>query len=197
MPLNEVGYYVDRSVKTYTLPAMKKGENILEITAPIGKRISLENCFVLGEFDVEVNGCEAKIKPAANKINFGSVVNQGMPFYGGNVTYETEVETPECSLEIRANHYNGAVIKVFVDGEEKGYIAYSPYTLVVDGVKAGKHKIEFKLLGYRENTFGALHKHHVWWQGPSMWYTKDDNWSYEYNLAEMGIISSPVIKILK
>lgn len=197
VPLHEVGYYVDRSIRTYTLPAMKKGENILEITAPIGKRISLENCFVLGEFDVEVNGCEAKIKPASDKINFGSVISQGMPFYGGNITYETEIETPDCSLEIRVNHYKGAVVKVFVDGVEKGYIAYSPYILVVDGVGKGKHKVELKLLGYRENTFGALHKHFVWWQGPAMWYSKDDNWSYEYNLTNMGIISSPVIKIMK
>ena len=137
-----------------------------------------------------------------------------MPFYGGNLIYKTEIETPECSLMIRTNRYRGAAIKVFVDGVDMGIIAYKPYLLNIDNVSAGKHTIEFKLFGNRVNTFGALHNcDYSTWFGPTKWYgyynstnpwTIGENnelystrWSYDYILKETGIISSPVICIKK
>lgn len=204
------GYYVDENIKKYYLGTIKKGINTIEIKAPIGKRISLENFFLLGNFDVIVRGCEKKLIAPSKKIGFSDLTRQGLPFYGGNIIYKTEISVKKCSLSVRVNRYRGAAVKVYLDGEEKGIIAYSPYIINIENVPEGKHEIAFKLLGNRVNTFSWLHNcDYNNWFGPQKWYTYGENsdtenkysamhstkWSYEYVLKEYGIISSPVIYI--
>ncbi|MDY3928669.1 MAG: hypothetical protein SOZ34_04815 [Clostridia bacterium] len=139
------------------------------------------------------------------KIGFGDIVSQGLPFYGGNVVYKTEFEAPEdCSVTINASVYKGTLIKVKMDGEDIGVIAYSPYDLTVNNVKKGKHKVEFKLFGNRNNSFGALHSTDtkMYWFGPDAWekhrnaaHTKYLSWQYEYSLKPVGILTSPIISM--
>ena len=124
---------------------------------------------------------------------------QTMPFYAGNITYKNEIETPDCDLQIRATTYKGAAVKVFVDGKDCGYCTFSPYTIDVKDVKAGKHTIEFKLFGNRYNSFAALHNNNTsqTWFGPSVWRTVGDEYSYEYQLKDMGILAAPIVKIIE
>ena len=196
VPIKENGYFVDHSIKTMQLPKLKKGMNILLIKAPIGKRTSLENYFLLGDFGVTVKGAEKKIVKADEKIGFSSLTHQGMPFYGGNIRYKTTVDLPECDLKIRANYYRGALIKVLIDGKDAGKIVYDPYTADLGHISAGRHEIKFVLYGNRYNTFAALHccGDKCEWFGPEMWYTKDDEWSYEYQIKDMGILASSVME---
>jgi len=197
---NTYGYYVDEAIKTIKLPKLKTGENILTLKYPYGSNTYIESCYIIGDFDVVVKGCNAVIKAPTDKISFSSVVGQGMPFYGGNIIYETEIETDDCNLKIRANYYRGAVIHVKFDGQDIGVIAYSPYELNVENVNKGKHTIEFELFGNRYNTFAALHN--IDWSiwsttDPNTWHVTGDKWSDEYNFKEMGILKSPVIEIYK
>lgn len=126
---------------------------------------------------------------------------QGMPFYGGNVVYQTEISVPDGADAIRIHvpHYKGALISVKLDGECVGKIVYQPYDLTLEGISAGKHTVEFMLFGNRHNSFGPLHNcdHGLRWFGPNAWVTKGDKFSYEYNLADMGILRSPEIFFLK
>ena len=154
--------------------------------------------FILGDFDVRPHGSLATIIPKSDKIAFGSIITQGMPFYGGNLTYHTELETPDCDLIINAAGYKGALTKVYIDGEDKGVIALSPYELKIPAISAGKHKIDIKLFGNRYNTFAALHNcSDMTWAGPSMWYPKGNDWCREYNLKDTGIMRSPIFTIVK
>ena len=196
--LKECGYYVDRAIKKYKLGTIKKGVNTIEINAPITKRISLENYFVLGNFDVIVKGCEKIITTPSDTIGFSDITSQGMPFYGGNVIYSADIEVPKGNLKIRANRYRGALIKVALDGETKGRIVYPPYTLEIPDVSEGKHKIEFTLFGNRVNTFGPLHDSSgEKYVDPGVWYTRNYALSYEYEPKQTGIISSPVIDVIE
>ncbi len=194
IPNDIVGWFTDKDVKTVKLTDIKKGENILEITIPIGKRTNTEWCYLLGDFGVTVAGRKAQLVPMPEKIGFGSIVNQGMPFYGGNITYHLEVEG--SSLQIEATRYRGAIIDVRVDGEKKGDIVYPPYMLSIGGLENGKHKLDITLYGNRYNCFGAVHMANAarQWHGPDAWRTYEDEWSYEYILKEVGILTSPVIK---
>ena len=144
-------------------------------------------------------GCESSIINRAEKIGYSPLKMQTIPFYGGNIVYKNEIETPDCDLIIRANHYKGVVIKVFVDGVDCGYIAFAPYKLNLKDIKAGKHTIEFKLFGNRINSFGAVHNtcFSQLWYGPGLWRTSCDEWSYEYQLSDMGILSAPVVTVLE
>lgn len=196
--LTEVGYYVDKSIKKYQLGNIKKGVNEILIKAPITHRISVENYYILGDFDVRVNGTVKTICKKSSKIGFSDITKQGMPFYGGNVKYKMQIETPSCDLKIRINRYRNALLKVFVDGEEKGVIAYPPYLLEIKDVTKGKHVIEIIAYGNRVNTFGPIHdSSYRWYVSPTAWYTTGYAYSYEYEPKPTGVISSPIIEIVK
>ena len=199
VPLVKKGYYTDESIVRYALGTLQAGENELIVKTPIGKRTSLENYFLLGDFDVSVAGCTAEILPASEKIAFGDITKQGMPFYGGHVRYETEVSL-ECDadLAIRVNVFRGAAVKVYLDGEFKDYVVCPPYMLNLENVKKGKHTVTFELLGNRVNTFAPVHHTaETFMCSPATWYGTNEKWSYEYILKETGILASPVIEILK
>ena len=121
-----------------------------------------------------------------------------MPFYGGNITYRTQIDIPKGNMKIRANRYRGAMIKVNLDGKDIGNIVYPPYTLEIPDVSEGTHTVEFTLFGNRVNTFGPLHDSSgETYVDPGVWYTRDYAMTYEYEPKQTGIISSPVIDILE
>jgi hypothetical protein len=135
-------------------------------------------------------------------LAYGDVVHQGLAFYGANVIYDSEVELDEDScLEFEISYYRGALIRVDIDGAEAGYIWKSPFRLVTDCLKAGKHKVSYTLFGNRYNTFAALHnlladKKEVY-VGPDYWRSAGFAWSYEYQTRPMGILKAPVVRKYK
>ena len=193
-----VGYYVDECYKTVALPNIKEGKNTLDVTLPCGMTTNTEWCYLIGDFDVKASGAMTTLLPPSDEITFGSITTQGLPFYGGILTYKIEIDVPDCDLRLHANRYRGAMVKIRIDGEEKGCIVYEPYTLKADGIKAGRHTVEFTVYLSRYNTFGSMHNiSDNNWIGPNHWYSNDDKWCYEYVLKDAGILASPVIEILE
>jgi hypothetical protein len=89
---------------------------------------------------------------------------------------------------------------VLIDGESAGHIWRAPFRLVTDKLSAGKHKVSYVLYGNRYNTFSALHtlladKKGVY-MGPDYWRSSGFGWAYEYNTRPMGILKTPVVKII-
>ena len=195
------GYYTDESIKKTVMPVIGVGKHTVEITKPLAPRTYNENCFLLGDFNVRLEGIESTLIAPTNEIGFGSVTTQGMPFYGGNVKYYIDVDVPKdgCGLRIRAPYYRGALVSAAVDGECVGKIVYNPYTVIVKDVKKGKHTVELTLFGNRHNSFGALHNcdRKYSWFGPSAWFTGGDSFSYEHQIKEMGILASPIIEVIE
>lgn len=194
------GYYVDKSIITYDMPTLRKGSNILIVKVPLGKRISVECMYLLGDFNVSVSGTCKKITSPSETLHFDNITSQGLPFYGGNITYQTEIFAPEdCSAEIFAGKYRGALIKILIDGKDAGRIIFSPYKLSIPYLSMGKHTISFILYGNRANTFASVHNYSSSrWFGPGHWYAKDERgFCYEYCLKETGILVSPTVKLFK
>jgi len=198
---NEIkGYFTDKSIMTVALPPIKRGENVLEITFPFGEKTNVEWCYILGDFGVRLTGCEKTVVKRQEKLGFGDITPQTLPFYSANVNYSFDVNLEEDGmLEIEASHYRGALIAVMVDGAPEGRIVLPPYRLMLDDVKKGNHRITLTLFGNRNNSFGALHlvKEDERWYGPGTWRTEGANWCYEYKTKPLGIIKSPVIRIYK
>lgn len=192
----EEGFYVDISIGKMKLDNIVKGENILEITLPFGETAGLENVFVLGDFGVRVTGSVAVVTELPEKIAFGSLLNQGFPFFSGAITYKVKSKSESGSLTVTANNYMGALIEVSVDGEYKGDIIYPPYALEIKNVPDGEHEVGLKLYTHRYNSFGPLHLVNLneKWHGPGAWRTEGINWSYEYVLRTTGILKTPGIK---
>ena len=150
---------------------------------------------MLGKFGVKVTGSVAVITALPEKLSFGSLQSQGLPFYSGAVTYKIKTKTEKGRLTVTASDYMGALIEVSVDGAVKGDIIYPPYTLRIDGVSDGEHEIGLKLYTHRYNSFGPLHLVNVneKWHGPGVWRSEGINWSYEYVLRTTGILKTPGI----
>ena len=199
VPVTKDGFFCDHDIFTMPLPTLKKGENELIIRVPFGKRISLEAFYLLGEFGVRAEGSRAVVTALPKTLSYGSVIGQGLPFYGAAITYVHEIELEkESDIAVLAEMYQGALVGVKLDGEDMGKIVFSPYRLTLDGVKAGKHTLELTLFATRINTFGALHYcGESIWYGPTAWYSDGIGWSYEYRLHDVGILKSPEIEILE
>ena len=190
------GYFTDRHIYTAKLPDVKKGKNELIISTAFSKRKSLENFFLLGDFGVEVKGSSAKIIEKQKRLYFGSVVNQGLPFYGANVTYNMEFESEDCDAYIDIGYMKGVLASVSIDGEEKGKIAFMPKALLVKGIKKGKHSLAITLFTSRVNCFSSLHNiADPIYKGPPYWYCPENEWAYEYQLKGNGILRSPIIRL--
>ncbi len=194
VPSVVTGYYTDKSIKTVAIPAMKKGENTIELVIPFGPRTSTEWAYLLGDFGVAVHGREARIIERPETLTFGDITSQGFPFYGGNVTYHVPVETEGGEIIVRSGRYRGVLQTVTMDGREENLI-YPPYTASLGAPEKGTHMLDFMLGGHRRNGFGPVHLCNlaVSWVGPSAWRSKGDEWNYDYCICEEGILSTPVI----
>jgi hypothetical protein len=188
------GWYTDKSIQTVRLPPLNTGENIIELCLPMDDAMPFEYCYLLGDFGVTVAGTDKKIIAPVRELAFGSWVYQGLPFYGSNVTYHIKAET-KGGICLRVPHYRGALMRVWVDGIDRGTIAFSPYSLELPDLTPGEHEFDIKLYGTRQNCFGPLH--HLgsipFSQGPDSWRSDRDLWNYEYHLSDKGIMGSPRI----
>ncbi len=192
------GWYVDKSIKTVQLTEIIKGKNIITVKLPLGNHTNTEWCYLLGDFGVKVTGRKTQLEEIPEKLWFGDIVNQGLSFYGGNITYHLgDIHTESGEIEVVIPQYRGALVKVYVDDEDKGNIVFSPNTLRIKGLEKGAHKLDIKLYTHRYNSFGAVHNadsaHE--WHGPDAWRTKNESWTYEYRLKEVGVLSAPVVKV--
>ena len=189
------GWYVDKCIGKIALPEIKKGVNVLTVTQPLGARSNTENMFILGTFGVRLEGTKGAITTLPEKIYFTDLVYQGLPFYGGAVTYKFKAKSMDGKLNIKANYYRGAVMWVKVDGKDAGSIIYPPYVLSIDGIENGEHDVELTIYLNRYNSFGPLHlvDEMKSWHGPDAWRLTNDSWTDEFVLRRMGLLGAPKI----
>ncbi len=190
----DLGYYTDLSIRKVALPALRKGDNTLTVTLPFGKRTDLEAMYLLGNFGVRVTGRVLTVTDLPDTLGFGDITDQGLPFYGGTVSYHLPLtceEAMEASLTIP--HYRAAVNIVEVDGERRAVVAYPPYACDLGVLTAGAHTVTVNSYISRRNCFGDVHNadERYEWQGPGAWVTTGSLWTYEYRLYRQGLLSAP------
>ena len=191
---DDAGWYVDRSIRKICLGSLKKGKNVLELQIPFGEKTNVEWAYLLGEFGVEIRGKKAVLTDYPARIYYGDYTAQGLPFYAGNLIYETNLCTGEGDLWLEIPGYRGALLQVELDGKIKKNLIYAPYRLNFEKVSAGEHKVCIKVYGNRANAFGAVHHtdHTETWYGPNLWRTEGAKWAYEYQLTPMGVLTTPL-----
>lgn len=191
----DAGWYVDESIRKIKVPDFMRGENILEVHIPFGRKTNVEWMYILGEFGTKIAGRQASMMSRPDKILWGDYVHQGLGFYPGNLVYTSEARTESGNLWIEVNHYRGALLKVQVDDGKWKNIIFAPYRVCLGHVEAGPHQIRIKIFGNRINAFGAVHNADISekWYGPNLWRTEGSKWSYEYQLKETGVLTTPVI----
>ena len=190
------GYYTDLSIQKVALPPLKKGDNTLTVTIPFAVRSNCEAMYLLGNFGVRVTGRRLTVTDLPETVGFSDLTYQGMPFYGGAISYKIPVDAPaDWSAMVKVPHYTAAVNTVELDGEKRAVIAYPPYLADIGVIPAGKHELTVTAYITRRNCFGDVHNadEKYSWQGPSAWVTSDSLWTYEYRLRRTGVLTTPMI----
>lgn len=185
-------YYVDSFIRKVKLPGMNRGRNELILEIPYGRKTNLENIFLLGDFGVRVSGTESIVTGKPERLLFGDITRQGMPFYGGSILYSMSFTLEKQQrVSVRVPHFASPVLGVRLDGKEAGLIAFAPHTLCLGNCDAGVHQLEICAYGNRFNTFGTLHNcnDEYQWYGPDSYRTKGCEWSESYALRPFGILS--------
>lgn len=210
----DCGWWTDESLRTTLFPEIRKGSHELLLRIGYTRSTDLERCFLLGDFGVEMRGDEARLTAPVRELVWGDATHQGLPFYGGNITYCCSFELPEAQeLDVRIPSrstsyagsndnqtprevpfagYRGTLASVSLDGCEKGDLAFAPYQCSLGRVEAGNHTLELKLYGSRVNSQGTLHlTFRTLWTGPNAWRSEGDHFSYEYHLQPFGVFVAP------
>lgn len=182
--LESFGYYVDRSIKTVNIGTLKKGINTITLKMPFGEKANLENCFILGNFGVQLRGEKAVITSLNEKLYFGNVCEQKLPFYGGNITYHIAADG---DLTVSNINYIGAAVEAGGSMEA----TFAPNKADVHCEKT----LDITLYGNRFNTFGALHNisGRRFVSHPNEWRTSGIERSETYCVKTWGLMSQPVI----
>lgn len=185
------GWYTDKAIETVRIPRVKEGNNYLEIVQPFGKHTNTEWIYLLGEFSVELRGERAILSKWEPEIGFDNLVIQGMPFYGGAVTYEVPFETTKENITIQIPHYRAGLLMVWVDGLLPVPLVLPPYQVNLNNLKPGRHLLKVKAYISRNNSFGPVHlaDEKDMWVGPSAWRTTGDRWTESYRLKPQGLLS--------
>ncbi len=193
--LKKAGYYVDESIHKYPISDLEMGENELILEIPFSPDTDIEWSYLLGDFGVELMGSNSKIIDAPETLFFSNWVNQKLPFYSGNVTYECHYESDGSDIMLEIPHWSSPVLKIAVDGKKMGNIAFEPNRIRLGSLSKGMHLIQITVYGNRFNSFGAVHNtiRNYQWYGPNAWRTQGVDWSYQYQLREMGVLTTPRI----
>lgn len=193
VPSEARGWFVDECIRTLPLPDVREGDNTLELEMPFGRKTNVEWMYLLGKYGVRVAGSHARLCAWPERLVYGDIVPQGFPFYGGNLEYDATVRTESGELFLEASMYRGALLRVWLDGEDRGRLFLAPYRMSLGRVAEGEHRITIRVYGNRSNTFGPLHNADATesWYGPNLWRTNGTRWSYPYRLREAGLIKHP------
>lgn len=188
------GWYVDECIQTMELRGIRRGRNELEVILPYTRKSNVEWCYLLGNFGVEIAGNRAMVTDLPKDLGFSDLTAQKMPFYGGNLTYHCQVDLEAGEYTLRIPKYRAALLKVAVDGEDRGRIWYAPYEVKL-GRLSGRHTISVTQYGTRINTFGQVHAcdEKMTWFGPDAWRTEGEAFGYEYQLKRTGILAAPIL----
>lgn len=198
--MNFCGIYIDASIKKIKLPKMREGKNIIRIETVISETKNIEPCYLLGDFGLEIADGLFRIIQKREKIGFEPLAYVGMPFYGGDIIYKTEIETSDCTAKIHVTDFGAHCVRVFADGEDIGLIALAPFC-IEKRLKKGRHTIEFLCRGNRNDTLGPIHNSRMndpdYYITPDAWNSECEFFWNGYFLQNTGILSTPIIEIFE
>lgn len=155
----EEGWFMDRDMKRFHIPAMEKGIHRITIQGLYSQDRELEDVYLAGNFGVDLHGA---IVGEPSKLYFGDWALQGYANYPGSMIYRFPV--PEIRSEKRQilhiGKWEGTLLKVRINGEEAGIIIEKKCSqLEVSGrLDQEENLLEIEVVGSPRNMFGPFHQ---------------------------------------
>lgn len=204
--VSDSGWWTDRAIRRIPLdPAhLVKGKNVIELTCAYHEDVNFEASFLLGNFGVRLEGTGATIIEEPETLTVGDWGLQGLPFFSGAITYRAKLRVAKKAagerVVLSVPNFQGACVRVFVDGHEAGILGWAPYELdITDLVKGKEVEVAIEVYGSRHNAFGPLHikTKEMEWVGPGEYVTEGKKWQEEYNLKPYGLMGKVAVEYRK
>jgi hypothetical protein len=154
---NAVGWFDQEIQKAPIGTFLKNGENVIRLEIDrFDIFCEIAQIYLLGEFStrpVDTGFCITDPVP----LCAGDWVQCGLHFYSGRMIYEATLDIPDKArqLTVRIPEWEGAAIRIRLDGKEAGFIAFPPYELCVPAPKTGTHRLEIEVIGTLRNLLGS------------------------------------------
>lgn len=199
----DTGWWVDPAIRMLPLDTslLKKGENVVETALDFRCDDNLEAMYLLGDFGVNAGKKRSTIV-AATAAGIGDWREHSMPFYGGAMAYRFKTTTKAKQGErvlLEASEFEGATVRVLVNGTHAGYLSWPPYELdITDLLKETTNEITLVVYGSRRNTFGPLHQKTLepHGTGPDNFVTDGADWTDNYVLKPCGLLAPPALRVM-
>jgi len=151
------GWWVDPAFQTLPIPAglLKQGANELLVTTEYRKDINTEALYLVGNFGVRVDGTKRTITTLPARLNVGTIVNQGLPFYRGELVYKIPVPVKAGAgqrLFIETSRFGAACVRVTTSKGATQVLGWKPYAADITG-ETGILAVSTMLTG--QNAFGS------------------------------------------
>ncbi len=192
------GWWIDPCFQRVPIPraALRPGNNVLELEMDFHANSDLEAIYLTGNFGVQLDGLRQTLIRLPAQIQLGCLTKQGLPFYGGKLSYYPSPEQLrglDSHAKLSAPSFEAAYIRVVGREEKSQLIAFTPYEVSLQELLPGDLELEVCLT--RRNTFGPLHQlpRHADFYGPDNWITQGEQFSEEWVLWPAGLLQAPVI----
>ncbi len=161
------GWWIDPCLKKLPLPprTIRAGENEIAMECPsFGTgHPGLEAAFLLGAFAVQGGDCAdaGTATPLRATLRRGDLATQGLPNFGGNVTYRFRaVVPPRGPVRVSPGPWEGTAISVRANGGREAFLFAPPYEAIFDGDalrRDGTDEFEITVYGSRRNQLGPFY----------------------------------------
>ena len=198
---SETSWLIDPCLRRIPLQpgAIQSGRNAIELACDFLPEIDLEAIYLAGDFGVSASGPRPALTSLPVRFHPRDVVNQGLPFYSGAISYRIPLPSPaepDSILRVETGTFGGALAKVHFD-ENIGPIpiAWAPYSADIV-CPAGAKSVWCDVILTRINTFGPLHitpkeQNGI---GPVSFRTSGEHFARQPQLWPSGLLAAPVLK---
>lgn len=147
------GYYLDPSIPTIPLPALRHGHNTIEIEDNLDVDFEAEPIYLLGTFGVW-NGRIGQLPATMPAYDW---TKHGLPFYAGRVTHMVPVHVNDAGMyEVEVVTQGIVAVGVGLEGQEKTYRAFGPWRFVLT-FESGQNMVAVEMANTLRNLMGPHH----------------------------------------
>lgn len=160
---NSDGWFMDRSFDKVKLCGAREGINELVLTCNYLNRMEFEDCFIIGDFGVDV---ERNITKEPEILHFGDWCLQGYFHYCGSIVYhfdfeyKAELDNLNSRAILELGEYNAVTVEVRVNGVGAGHIPWRCANSldITRFLSNGTNLIDIEVMGSPRNLFGPFHQ---------------------------------------
>ena len=193
------GWFLDRSFDKVALPSLQKGVNRLTLACAYRERMEIEDCFIIGDFGVDVNRA---IVREPETLRFGDWCLQGYLHYPGSMIYLDTIQHAPASgkrVSLVLGAVSGVSVAVHINGKLAGHIPWQAANGLdsTAHLREGENEIGIEVVGSPRNMLGPLHQKtgHLPWTDWVSFRLQGGDYTPEYVLHPYGLFGQ--VEIIK